>query len=102
MNLFPGDGIFFLKMARIGIFFTNFLKFYFISCCFCFNAVLSVSYIDFQTVADCKTGVEQTHEFFDISQLRCRACAQNATAQTVSEDGMSLYVFKIILIVQFL
>lgn len=38
--------------------------------------------------ADCDTSsIAEKHEYFDISQLSCIACAQTSTEQTASSDG---------------
>ena len=69
-----------------------------------FNLIIyttAVSYIDFQTKEDCKTGIEEYHEFYDISQLRCRTCSETTVFQTVTDDGKNrkihslFYVFTL-------
>ena len=56
--------------------------------CCQFGTLLAAYSIEYQTVSDCKTGVNDNfHQLFDISQMQCRNCAQNSTFQTVSFDG---------------
>ncbi len=68
----------------------------FLSLYSCITIIYGQYYINFQTQDQCKTGpTDTTHEYFDISQLRCSSCAQNTAYQTVSLDGEDslLYIY---------
>ena len=48
----------------------------------------AIYYRRFESISDCLTGPsDATHEFYDISQLLCKGCAQTTRYQTVSSDG---------------
>jgi len=44
-------------------------------------------FISYQTPADCKDANGYAY-FFNVTQLRCVACAQNTTIQKTSADGL--------------
>ena len=48
--------------------------------------------IRLQEPGDCRSGPEDGHhEFYDMTQMTCTACKQNASHQTVAPDGGSEY-----------
>ena len=51
-------------------------------------------FIPLTEVSDCLSGDEDLfHEFYDISRLECRNCAQNTTFQTTGANGLFLYIY---------
>ena len=55
-------------------------------------------FIPLTEVSDCLSGDQDPfHQFYDISRLECRYCAQNTTYQTTGANGLYsgiLYIFS--------